>query len=146
MEIRKDDSGKVSYDGVHCRLTIERPRGGILIVRISGRDVGEFGAAPMRELARVIAADGMIELFIDARDVQGASLDVSNDWAQWLAKHRARLRRIHMLTGSRFIRITADFVRRFAGLNEIMRIYTDPSAFDESAAHAASIPRDRDPE
>ena len=51
-----------------------------------------------------------------------------------------------MLTGSRLIRITADFVRRFAGLNEIMRIYTDPAAFDESAALAASIPRDRDPE
>jgi hypothetical protein len=36
-----------------------------------------------------------------------------------------------MLVGSRFIEVTADFVRRFAALEGVMRIYTDPAAFDE---------------
>jgi len=30
--------------------------------------------------------------------------------------HRARLRQVNMLTGSRYIEITAQFVRRFVGL------------------------------
>jgi hypothetical protein len=32
------------------------------------------------------------------------------------------------------IQITADFVSRFAGLGDVMRIYTDPAAFDEALA------------
>jgi len=41
-----------------------------------------------------------------------------------------------MLTGSRFIRLTADFVRRFAELGDAMRIYTDPAAFDGALSNA----------
>ena len=35
-----------------------------------------------------------------------------------------------MLTGSRFVQVTADFVRRFADLRDMMCIYTEPAAFD----------------
>lgn len=34
--------------------------------------------------------------------------------------------------------MTADFVRRFAGLGDIGRIYTDPAAFDDALAAAAA--------
>jgi phage regulator Rha-like protein len=37
-----------------------------------------------------------------------------------------------MLTGSRFVQMTADFVRRFAELGDCMLIYTEPSVFDET--------------
>ena len=43
-----------------------------------------------------------------------------------------------MLTGSRFIRLTADFVRRFADLGELMRIYTDPAVFDGALSNAVA--------
>lgn len=48
----------------------------------------------------------------------------------------SRFRHISMLTGSRFIKLTADFVRRFAELGDLMRIYTDPSAFDGALSNA----------
>ena len=35
-----------------------------------------------------------------------------------------------MLTRSRFVQLTADFVQRFAELGPRMRIFTDPVAFD----------------
>ena len=35
-----------------------------------------------------------------------------------------------MLTGNKFIQITAEFVRRFAGLNGIMWVCTEPHVFD----------------
>jgi hypothetical protein len=134
--IGKLSPAAVRFDGAHCSIVIERPRRGIVVLRISGRDVGEFGDKPMREVDGDLQA-GPIELFVDARKVQGASLDVSSDWAQWLGRHRDRFRHVSMLTSTRFIQMTADFVRRFAGLGDIMRIYTDPAAFDDALAAAS---------
>ena len=102
-----------------------------------GRDAGEHGNAPLRALEEELAR-GPFSLFVDARATLGASIDVSNVWAQWLRNHRDHLDQIHMLTGSRFVQLTADFVRRFAELGDAMRIYTDGAAFDE-ALRAATL-------
>ncbi len=126
----------VEYDGVHCRLTIERPKTGIVVLRLAGFDAGEFGDVPMQELAKDLDRNALVELFIDARAVKGASIEVSAEWAQWLGKQRSRFRHISMLTGSRFIQLTTNFVRRFAHLGEVMRIYTDPAAFDSALAES----------
>lgn len=125
-----------TWESVRCTFVIERPARGIVVLRISGHDVGEFGDEPMRELERHIGEEGVIELFIDARNTEGATIDVSSDWAQWLGAHRAACERISMLTGSRFVQLTAEFVRRFAGLGEIMRLYATPADFDEALAVA----------
>jgi len=118
-------------------MAIASPAVGVVVLTIEGHDVGAFGAAPRSDLERYLQPGEPVELFIDARRTHGASIDVSSAWAQWLGKHRADFRRISMLTGSRFIQITAGFVRSFSGLEDIMRIYTDASAFD--SALAASI-------
>jgi hypothetical protein len=122
----------VEYEAIHCRPTITRPATGIALVVLTGSDIGEFGDLPMRELAKDLAGFGPIELFIDARAVRGASIDVSSRWAFWMATHRSHFRHISMLTGSRYIEITAAFVRRFSGLTGLMKIFTDRAAFDES--------------
>lgn len=126
----KDEYAAIRYEGIHCSLIIERPGAGIAVLRLSGSDTGEFGEAPMQELAKDFARANPLELFIDARSVKGASTDVSSEWAQWLGKHRWRFQHISMLTGTRFIQMTANFVRRFAELGDVMKIYTDPVAFD----------------
>lgn len=68
----------------------------------------------------------------DGRNTLGASIDVSNIWAQWLRNRRDQLQPIHRLTGPRYVQLTADFVRRFAELGDAMRIYTDGAAFDDA--------------
>ena len=105
-----------------------------MVLRISGPDVGEFGDAPMKSLDEWMADSGPIELFIDARDVRGASIEVSGDWAAWLNTHKNALRGVTMLTGSRFIQVTAEFVRRFASLEGVMRVCTEPAVFDQALA------------
>jgi hypothetical protein len=90
----------------------------------------------MNAIAARIEEVGPVQLFIDARDVVGASIEVSGDWAQWLSRNRQNLRSIDMLTGSRFIEVTADFVRRFADLQGLMRIYTDAASFDDAVSQA----------
>ena len=121
----------IEYEAVHCRLTITRPVSGIVRVAFQGSDIGEFGDLPMREIAQDFDRFGSIELFIDARAVRGASIEVSSQWAFWMATHRSRFREINMLTGSRYIEITAAFVRRFSGLAGCMRLFTDGTSFDE---------------
>jgi hypothetical protein len=133
--------GTQRWQGVHATLALERPAPGIFVLRITGHDVGEFGDAPLRVLERHLAEAGAIELFIDARHTEGATMEVSGRWAQWLAVHRAGCTRICMLTGSRLTEITAEFVRRFAGLGAIMETYTDAAAFDRTLAGAIAMAR-----
>jgi hypothetical protein len=120
-----------------CALTIERPAASVVVLTLSGHDTGELGDAPFQELERDFAGDATArELFIDARGAQGASIEVSGTWAQWLRQHKDRLRVVHFLTASRFIQLSADFVRKFAELGDTMRIYTEASVFDEELESA----------
>jgi len=132
MERAKDDR----FEGLHCTLVIQRPAPGVIVMTISGTDTGGLGDAPFRALENDLVGDRPIEFFVDARDTRGASVEVSGDWAAWLGRNKPRFRHISMLTGSRFIRLTADFVRRFAELGDAMRIYTDPAAFDGALSNA----------
>jgi len=121
---------EIRYDGIHCNLAIQQYGSRVVVLRIRGTDTGEFGDAPMQGLDKCLAGAAPVQFYIDARDVRGASIEVSGEWARWLSEHKAQFEGISMLTGSRFIEMTAEFVRRFADLQGIMRIYTEPAAFD----------------
>jgi hypothetical protein len=125
----------VTYEGVDCTIAIRRPAERVTVLVITGKDRGEHGDAPMRALTEDLER-GQLELFIDARGTQGANLDVSGQWARWLGANKARFRRVSMLTGSRFVQLTAEFVRRFADLGELMNVYTDPTAFETALSLA----------
>jgi hypothetical protein len=109
-------TSEIHLDGIHCSLTLRRYPGGVLMLRISGTDIGEFGTRPMLALKDLLTDNEPVHLFIDAREVRGASISVSGEWAQWLRAQKADLQNISMLTGSRYVEITANFVRRFAEL------------------------------
>ena len=123
-----------TFESSYCELAIDSPARGIVRIKIAGRDIGEFGDGPMAQLEKFLSDDQSIELYIDARHTQSASIEVSNDWARWLGANRSRFKRVSMLTGSRFIEITAGFVRSFSDLQDVMRIYTDEQAFEEALA------------
>lgn len=132
-------SQEVRFDGTHGTLTLLTLAPTVIVLEFSGSDVGEFGEAPFRELDQALGAiDKPLELFIDARRGRGVAVDVSGDWARWLGTNRHKLRQVSMLTGSRFIQLSAEFVRRFAGLEHLMRIYSDPAAFEGALAHAVA--------
>src|SRR5436305_7953555 len=80
---------EIRYDGVHCAFLIERPADSILVLRISGTDVGELGDAPMRGLDDCLAGPSPFQFFIDARETRGASIEVSGEWAVWLKSPQA---------------------------------------------------------
>jgi hypothetical protein len=129
-------SNEAVFEGIHCRLTIRRPRPGVVLAIFKGTDVGEFGQAPFQELAKDLATSKQIEMFVDARAVPQASLDVSNDWAQWMIANNQSLLRINMLCATPFVQLTAKIVRNFTALGERMRIYTDASEFEKALGAA----------
>ena len=131
-------SDEVRFEGAFCTLTVT-PRPGALLVTIEGHDSGEFGQAPMATLERLLTDRRPLQLFIDARAAKGASIAVSNDWALWLGANRERFSRIHMLTGSKLVEITANFARNFSGLEQTMRIYTDPASFEGALEQANGV-------
>ena len=134
-------SDSVTLEGLHCVLTVERLAPGVVRIVFSGTDVGELGDAPFRELDARVAGPSPLDLFIDARAARAASVEVSGDWARWMRSRRADLGRVHMLTATRFVELSADLVRRFAGLEGAMRVYTDPAAFEEALAESVRAAR-----
>jgi hypothetical protein len=131
-----------TFHGLHCTLTILRPTPGVVVAIFDGPDVGEFGDTPFRELATDVAGAAPIEVFIDARKVPAASIDVSAGWATWMSANRERIERLNILCGSRFIELTASFVQRFTQFGPRMRIYTDHRAFDQALDEASSSSTD----
>ncbi|HEX6275309.1 MAG TPA: hypothetical protein VFZ53_19850 [Polyangiaceae bacterium] len=126
---------EVSWEAPHSTLRLRRPARGVVTLIISGTDIGEHGTDPFRELASDLAAEPF-DLFVDARASRGVTVDVSSEWSRWLAKNKRSLRSVHMVTRSPFVRLTANFVRTFAELGELMRLYDEPPAFDAALAEA----------
>jgi hypothetical protein len=126
---------EVTWEAPHSVLRLRRPAHGIVLLVLSGTDIGEHGSGPFQELERDLAGEPFA-LFVDARDSRGVTIEVSGEWCRWLAKHRNGLASIHMLTGSPFVHVTAGFVRNFAELGDLMRIYTEPARFEQALAEA----------
>jgi hypothetical protein len=126
------------FEAVHTKMIVERPAPGVVVLRIEGHDVGELGERPFSALERAVDGARDVELYIDARGSSGASIDVSSAWALWLGRHREHFAHVSMLTRSRFVQLTAEFVRKFADLTDTMRLYTDEKAFDDAIAASAT--------
>lgn len=106
-----------------------------MLVVFEGQDAGQYDRAPFVLLDKYLT-DRPVELFIDARSARAASIDVSGAWAVYLGQNKSRFACISMLTGSRFIQLSAEFVKRFAELGDRMRLYTEAAAFEEALVEA----------
>lgn len=132
----------VHYGGTTSAMVLGSPAPGVVVLTIEGHDVGEFGSEPIKRLEECLSDNAPVELYVDARRTKGVSIEVSSEWALWFGSNRGNFEHISMLPGSRFIQITAEFVRRFADLQGVMRIYTDDGAFDEALAASIAAAKD----
>jgi len=118
-------------------FSISKPAPGVLAARLAGSGILALGGAPLRELTRHVERSDRLELYLDASALEGTSVEQSDAWALWFARHRARLKQVHLLPGAKFVHITPEFLRRFADSNGVLRIYVERAAYD--AALAASV-------
>ena len=141
-EVLPDGSVRMTFG--EAGFSFERPKAGVLIVTIKGYDRGQFGVAPLDEIASVLRTSAPVQLFIDARNAVGATVRVSEDWTSFLSRHRTELSHVHVLAGSKMVELTVAIARHLSRTDRLIQIYSDPKIFEaqlEAArkrAHTAS--------
>jgi hypothetical protein len=108
-----------------------RPRPGRLLVTITGMDKGQFGPSTLDEITVALEREGSLELFIDAREAVGAVASVSDEWTRFFSIQRNRLRRVHVLAGSKAVKLTVDIAQHLSRTGDLIQIYSDPQIFDD---------------
>jgi hypothetical protein len=124
-----------AFIAASCCVAISRITERRVLVRLLGKDYGELGLEPFRELEKNLVEGAPLDLFFDLYSATGATMDVSSSWALWLRRHRDRLGHVSMLTGSTFVSLSAKTVQRFSQLGDKVRLYADPAEF-AGALHA----------
>ncbi|HYO72590.1 MAG TPA: hypothetical protein VEU33_41605 [Archangium sp.] len=131
------EDGSVRLSSERCSFTYQRPRPGVVFMRIVGIDRGEFGTAPRDELRGDISRYSPIELFIEMDEITGANLPVQEAWTSWFSTNRPALKSVSMLTHSKFMHFTAEVVKFFSRTGELIRVYLEPQPFEEALKRAA---------
>ena len=130
--------GVVRLSSGQATFEFARPRPNRLLVTISGIDKGQFGPLTLDEITAALAREGPLELFIDARDAVGAAVSVSDEWTRFFSIQRARLRRVHVLAGSKAVKLTVAIAQHLSRTGDLIQIYSDPKIFDERLLSASS--------
>jgi hypothetical protein len=138
--IESSGGAEVELRGDGTRFALRRLRSGVLLAQISGDDRGVLGDAPFRELDRALAARQPAELFFDLRGASGAVSDVREAWTDWFQGQRRRLKRVSILTSSRFVTLTVEIAKLFSRTGDLIQIYSDQLLFEQAMAVAAGTP------
>jgi len=133
----KLEDGSIRLSSERCSFTYQRPRPGVVFLRIVGHDKGEFGTAPMDELREDLSRYAPIEMFIEMEETSGANLPVQEAWTEWFNRHRSDLKGVSILPHSKFMHFTAEVVKFFSRTGELIRVYLDPVPFEEALQRAA---------
>ncbi|MFN7134822.1 MAG: hypothetical protein ACK4N5_22270 [Myxococcales bacterium] len=123
------------------RFSFQRPRPGVLLVRIEGDDRDQFGPAPFDVLDAELSRHWPLELFVDTREAQGASPRVRESWTEWFSRNRHRLKRVSILASTRYMNVTIGVAKLFSRTGELIQIYSDPALFEQALAVASSRSR-----
>jgi hypothetical protein len=131
-EIKREilPGGDIRLSSGDCTFLYQRPRAGVLYVTISGYDTGQFGATTLDEiLAAINREEAGLELFVDAREAFGAAVSVSDEWTRFFSANREKLRRVHVLVGSKVVYLTVAIAQHLSRTGNLIQIYSDSDLF-----------------
>jgi hypothetical protein len=132
-------NGAIRLRTARASFVFTRLRPGVLWVVSTGWDDGAFGDAAVAELTAELARFPIaLELFIDAAGVQHVSNVARTRWTQWFQTQRHHLRRVHVLTASKFLHLSVSMT----GLESraAIEVYESPHAFEAAMRSAAPGP------
>ncbi len=124
-------------------FSISKPAPGVLLARLAGSGILALGGAPLRELTRHVERSDRVELYLDAAALEGTSVEQSDAWALWFARHRMRIKQVHLLPAAKFVHVSPEFLRRFSDTNGMLRIYVDRNAYESALAESVRVSRRR---
>jgi hypothetical protein len=139
MSFKKEtlEDGTVRLSSERCSFTYQRPRPGVVFIRIAGDDRGEFGPAPRDELRGDISRYAPVELFFEMDESTGANLPVQEAWTEFFSGNRPALKSVSILTRSKYMHVSAEMVKLFSRTGELIRVYLDSEPFEEALQRAA---------
>ena len=107
---------RLRTDDDRASFVFTRLRPGVLWAAATGWDSGEFGEATVAELSAELARfPPDLELFVDATRVVHVSNTARAAWTQWFEDQRDRLRRVHVLTASKYMHLAVSMSRHDRG-------------------------------
>ena len=121
--------GSVTLADSKCRFVFSRPRAGVLEIEIDGIDRGQFGAAPLDEVARAIVRERPLELFVDATRASMPAVSVSQEWTRFFALNRQDLSRVSVLVSDKSVELTVAIAQHLSRTGKLIQIYTDAELF-----------------
>jgi len=133
--------GMVRLTSDQATFEFTRPRPGRLLVTICGIDQGQFGPSTLDEITAALEREGSVELFIDERQAVGAAVRVSDEWTRFFSVQRTRLKRVHVLVGSKAVKLTVAVAQHLSRTGDLIQIYSDPQIFDGRLHSESSFTR-----
>ncbi|PTL76759.1 hypothetical protein [Vitiosangium sp. GDMCC 1.1324] len=139
MSFRREtlEDGAVRLSSERCSYTFRRLRPGVVYIRLTGDDRGEFDNAPRDELREDLRRYAPVELFFEMDETTGANLPVQDAWTEWFSHHRPALNSVSVLTRSKYMHISVEMSKLFSRTGELIRVYLDPEPFKEALRRAA---------
>lgn len=134
------DDGSIRLTTKGCAFVYTRLRPGAVLVTITGRDTGELGSEPLDELLAEVKRYPPVNLYVDTRNATFAAAEVRDAWTNFFSVHRAHLRRVRILVGSRFLQLAIEVAKLFSRTGELIQVDADAPRFDEALAREAPAP------
>lgn len=122
--------GRVTIADGRCTFVYERPRAGVLEIRIVGTDSGQFGTATLDEIAIALRRERPLELFVDAAEAAMPAVSVSQEWTRFIALNQKDLTRVSVLVSSKSVALTMAIAQHLSSTGKLMQIYSDRELYE----------------
>lgn len=130
--------GELTLASSDARFVFSTPRPGMLLIRIAGHDLGQFGSAALDEITNALRRDRPLEIFVDTREAVSVSPRVRDEWTRFFASNREHLTAVHVLTGSKFVHLAVAVAQLFSKTGDLIRLYSTPAIFEAKLEQARS--------
>jgi hypothetical protein len=141
--VRRDviENGSVRLTADRCSFLFENLRPGVLLITIEGDDVGQFGHAPLDEIAQEFGRfKAPVHVFVDAQRALGPSTSVMETWTAWLAANKDQLQKLEVFIPdeSKLLHLTVSIARHLSRTGNLIGICSTSDEF--TAAIRRQVP------
>ncbi|MGH2807045.1 MAG: hypothetical protein ACRDKT_07195 [Actinomycetota bacterium] len=136
MALERLADGSTQLKDDECTFTFTRLRPGTLVVRIEGKDSGQFGTLPIDQFREEMQRFGELTLLIDARNGEVRAQNVIEVWGGFFKSNRLNLKSLHVLVGSKFMELTVGITTHLARMGRMVTVTTDAEAFERAVEKA----------
>jgi hypothetical protein len=134
-ELLEDGSNRlIDAEGA---LLFRRPRPGVLVMSGSGRDRGQFGDVPFRDIEAEAFRFRPLDLFIDSSGLDLADRAVVSRWTAWLRELPGSVQSLGILHGSGMTGVNVAVAAHLARHPGRLRVRRDRARFEQDIHEVA---------